>query len=43
MNLKNNLINAINKVNLNKLAVIFLSFHIIMAGFIVILPKKMRE
>lgn len=39
MNLKNNLKNAINKVNLNKLAVIFLSFHIIMAGFIVALPK----
>jgi uncharacterized repeat protein (TIGR01451 family) len=39
MDMKNNLINPINKINLNKLAVIFLSFHIIMAGFIVALPK----
>jgi hypothetical protein len=39
MNMKNNLINSINKINLNKLAIIFLSFHIIMAGFIVALPK----
>jgi len=40
MNLKNNLINAINKVNLNKLAIIFVPFLFIMVGFIVILPKK---
>ena len=40
MNLKNNLINAINKVNLNKLAIIFVPFLFIMVGFIVILPNK---
>ena len=45
MNLKNDYIDigTINKINLNKLAVIFLSFLFIMIGFIGILPKKMRE
>ena len=40
MKLKNNLINAKKRINLNKLAIIFVPFLFIMAGFIVILPKN---
>ena len=42
MNLKNDYIDigTINKINLNKLAIIFVPFLFIMVGFIVILPKN---
>jgi len=39
MNLKNKFINTIDKINLNKLAVIFVSFVFIMVGFIVLVPQ----
>ena len=40
MNLGNNFIDTINKLNLNKLAIIFISILFIMIGVIVILQKN---
>jgi hypothetical protein len=40
MSLENNFINIKNKINLNKLAIIFISPLFIMIGFIVILQKN---
>ena len=40
MNLKNDFIDITKKINLNKLAIIFVSFLFVMVGFIVILPKN---
>ncbi len=40
MNLEKIFINTINKINLNKLAVIFVSFLFIIVGFIVTLSKN---
>ena len=40
MNPEKNFIDAINKINLNKLTVIFVSFLFIIVGFIVSLPKN---
>ncbi len=39
MNLKNKLTKVICKINLNKLAVIFLSFFLIIVGFIIVIPR----
>jgi len=40
MNLEKNFIDTINKINLNKLAVIFVSFLFIIVGCIIVLPKN---
>ncbi len=40
MTLKKKFIDAMNKINLNKLAVIFVSFLFIIVGFIVTLSKN---
>ena len=40
MNLEKFFINTINKINLNKLTVIFVSFLFIIVGFIVTLSKN---